>query len=365
MKPVGVAIVGCGTISHQYLTTLTARPEVRVVACADLDLDRAAQVAAGFKVPVHGDVESVLRHPEVELVVNLTVPAAHVPVALAAIKQGKHIYSEKPFAPTPDEAATVLAEAKAAGVLTGGAPDTFMGAGLRTTARVLAEGGIGTPLSAIALMQGPGPHRWHPNPEFYFVPGGGPLFDMGPYYLTALAVLFGPVTGVTAMARTGFPERVIGAGPRAGQRFPVEVPTHITALLEYAGGQAATTVFSFDSPLLRHNFFEVTGTEATLAAPDPNTFKGPVRFRRTGDPDWTDVAVPDPASPDGRGIGVCDLAQAIRTGRPHLAGGELAAHVVDIMTAIHDSAEQGRFVTVSSTFTFTLTRDFMRHRDMR
>lgn len=345
MTPVGVAIVGCGNISHQYLTTLTARPEVKVVACADLDLSRAAQAAAAFGIPVHGDFDMVLAQPEVEIVVNLTVPAAHVPVALAAIKQGKHIYTEKPFAPSPAEAATVLAEARAAGVLAGGAPDTFLGAGLRTAAKLVADGRIGAPLSAIALMQGPGPQRWHPDPEFFFGPGGGPLFDMGPYYLTALAVLFGPVTRVTAVARTGFPERVIGAGPRAGQRFPVAVPTHITALLEFASGQVATVVFSFDSPLGRQNFLEITGTEATLAAPNPNTFKGPVRLRHLGDPDWTDIPVDD--SPEGRGIGVCDMAEAIRTGRPHLANGELAAHIVDVMTAIHDSATHATFTPVS------------------
>jgi predicted dehydrogenase len=319
-RPVGVAIVGCGTISHQYLTTLTTRPEVELIACADLDLARAARVAAEFGVPVHGDVETVLAHPEVELVVNLTVPAAHVQVALAAIKRGKHIYNEKPFAPTPAEAATVLAHARAAGVLTGGAPDTFLGAGLRTAAKVVAEGRIGAPLSAIAMMQGPGPQVWHPSPEFYFGPGGGPLFDMGPYYLTALSVLLGPVTRVTGLARTGFPERVIGAGPRAGQSFPVTVPTHVTALLEYARGEVATVLFSFDSQLGRHGFFELSGTEATLAVPDPNTFRGPVRLRRVGDPDWTDIPVEEHAG-DGRGIGVCDMAEAIRTGRPHLANG--------------------------------------------
>lgn len=347
MNPVGVAIVGCGTISHQYLATLTGRPEVRVVACADLDAARAAQAADHYGVPVHGGLDDVLAHPDVELVVNLTVPAAHVPVALAAIRAGRHVYTEKPFTPTPAEAATILAEASAAGVLTGGAPDTFLGAGLQTAYRVVAEGRIGTPLSAIALMQGPGPQRWHPDPEFLFRPGGGPLFDMGPYYLTALAVLFGPVTRVTAVARTGFAERVIGTGPRAGQRFPVGVPTHISALLEYASGQVATVVFSFDSPLSRQAFLEITGTEATLAAPNPNSFTGPVRLRRAGDPDWT--AIPVPEAGGGRGIGVCEMATAVRTGRPFRATGRLAAHMVDVITAIHDSAEQQRGLPVERT----------------
>ncbi|HEX6682688.1 MAG TPA: Gfo/Idh/MocA family oxidoreductase [Candidatus Limnocylindrales bacterium] len=348
MTPVGVAIAGCGTISHQYLTTLIGRPEVRVVACADLDTGRAAQVAARHGIPLFGDLATVLAHPEVELVVNLTVPAAHVPVALAAIRAGKHVYNEKPFAPTPDEASSLLAAASAAGLRTGGAPDTFLGTGLQTALRVVAEGRIGTPLSAIALMQSPGPERWHPDPEFLFRAGGGPLFDMGPYYLTALAVLFGPVGRVAAVARTGFAERVIGAGPRAGQRFPVEVPTHVSALLEYEGGRVATVVFGFDSPLSRQNFFEVTGTDATLAAPNPNTFGGPVRLRGIADPDWTEIAVPAPHG--GRGIGVCEMASAIRGGQPHRASGELAAHIVDVMTAIHESAARGEFTRVTSTF---------------
>ncbi|HEX6681167.1 MAG TPA: Gfo/Idh/MocA family oxidoreductase [Candidatus Limnocylindrales bacterium] len=341
MNPVGVAIVGCGTISKQYLTLLSGRPEVEVVACADLDPARAAAAASEYGIALHGDPETVLAHPQVELVVNLTIPAAHVPVALEAIRNGKHVYNEKPFAPTPSEASTVLTAARRAGVLTGGAPDTFLGAGLQTAARVITDGDIGTPLSAIALMQGPGPQRWHPDPEFLFAPGAGPLFDLGPYYLTALSMLFGPAKRVGAVSRTGFPQRVIGAGPRAGQTFPVAVPTHVSALLEYAGGQVATVVFSFDSPLGRQNFFEITGTEATLWAPNPNTFTGPVQIRRAGDPDWTDVPVPEAA--DGRGIGVCDMAQAIRTGKPFHATGELAAHVVDVMTAIHEAGVEGTF----------------------
>ncbi len=349
MTPVGLAIVGCGTISDQYLTILTARPEVRVVACADLDLARAAASAARYGVQAHADVATVLAMPEVELVVNLTVPAAHYAVALAAIAAGKHVYNEKPFAPTPAEAADILAKAREAGVLTGGAPDTFLGTGLQTAVGAVAQGRIGTPLSAIALMQNPGPERWHHQADFYYQPGGGPLFDMGPYYLTALAVLFGPVTRVSALARQGFPERALGAGPRAGHRFPVEVPTHVTALLEYAAGQIATVVFSFDSPLPRHTFLEITGTEATLAAPNPNNFSGEVLLRRAGDADWSSIAVAEPVQ--GRGIGVCDMAVAIRKGAPYRATGELAAHIVDVMTAIHDAASRGEHVAVTSTFT--------------
>ncbi|MEV4163560.1 Gfo/Idh/MocA family protein [Nonomuraea dietziae] len=345
----GIAIVGCGNISQQYLTNLTSFTDVRVVACADLDVDRARAVAKEYGVPVAGEVERVVNHPDVEIVVNLTVPAAHAEVAAQVIAAGRHVYNEKPLTLEPAAGRELLAAAEAAGVRVGCAPDTFLGAGLQTVARSLAAGDIGRPLSAITLLQGPGPERWHPSPEFLFKPGAGPLFDMGPYYLTALAVLFGPVTRVAANGSRAHAQRRIGSGPLAGTVFDVEVLTHVNALLEFAGGQRATTVFSFDSPLSRGDFLELTGTEATLAAPNPNDFTGPVRLRPTGATDWTDLPVKGATA--GRGLGVLEMAQAIAEGRPHRASGELALHVVEVMTAILTSAEESRFVPVTSTFT--------------
>ncbi|MET9341165.1 Gfo/Idh/MocA family oxidoreductase [Nonomuraea sp. NPDC003804] len=344
----GVAIVGCGNISRRYLDNFAAMPELRVVACADLDADRARAAAEKYGVPVAGEVSQVLDHPDVEIVVNLTVPAAHAEVAMAAVAAGRHVYNEKPLTLDPATGRELLAAAERAGVRVGCAPDTFLGAGLQTVARALADGAIGRPLSAITILQGPGPERWHPSPEFFFKPGAGPLFDMGPYYLTALAVLFGPVTKVAANGSRAHARRTVGSGPLAGSVFDVEVLTHVSALLEFAGGQRATTVFSFDSPLARGDFLELTGTEATLAAPDPNNFTGPVRLRRTGAPEWTDLPVEGTTL--GRGIGVLEMARAIAAGRPHRASGELAAHVVEVMAAILQSAEEGRFVPVTSTF---------------
>ncbi|MEU8036467.1 Gfo/Idh/MocA family oxidoreductase [Streptosporangium sp. NPDC049078] len=345
--PLGVAIVGCGNISHQYLGNLTTFPGVRVVACADLDLARAEEVAARYGVPVATSPQEAISHPDVELVVNLTIPAAHAEVALAAVLAGRHVYNEKPFTVDRESGARLVEAATAAGVLLGSAPDTFLGAGLQTAARLVSERAIGTPLTALTLFQTPGPEVWHPNPEFFFQPGAGPLFDMGPYYLTTLVTLFGPVARVAAVSRRARDERVVGSGPKAGTRIPVAVPTHTTTLLEFAAGQAATLVFSFDSPLGRTGFVEITGTEATMEVPDPNTFGGEVRLRRATDEEWTPV--PIKGTEAGRGLGVLDMAQAIREGRPHRTTGELGLHVLDTMIAIAESAERGEFVEVGST----------------
>ncbi|SNT29692.1 Predicted dehydrogenase [Streptosporangium subroseum] len=346
-SPLGVAIVGCGTISHQYLSNLITFPDVRVVACADLDLARAQEVASQYGVPVATTPEQAMAHPDVELVVNLTIPSAHAAVAMAAVEAGRHVYNEKPFTLDRESGSKLVEAAATAGVRLGSAPDTFLGAGLQTAARLVAEGAIGAPLTALTLLQSPGPESWHHSPEFLFQRGAGPLFDMGPYYLTALVTLFGPTRRVAAMARRAREERIIGSGPRAGTRFPVEVPTHTAALVEFAAGQAATMVFTFDSPLPRWGFIEITGTEATMEVPDPNTFGGEVRLRRAGDDEWTPV--PTPGTTAGRGLGVLDMAQAIREGRPHRATGELGLHVLDTMLAIAESAERSEFLEVGST----------------
>jgi predicted dehydrogenase len=223
-----------------------------------------------------------------------------------------------------------------------------LGAGLQSARRLIDAGGIGTPLTALTLLQGPGPQAWHPDPEFLFAPGAGPLFDLGPYYLSVLAVLFGPARRVAAVGRRPRESRVIGAGPRAGAEFAVAVPTYVAALAEYAAGQAASLLFSWDSPLSRHGFVEVTGTEATLAVPDPNRFDGDLRVRRAGDDDWT--VLPAVGAAAGRGSGVVDMVRAIRAGGPHRASGELALHVLEMMTAIERSALSGEFEPVLTRF---------------
>ncbi len=343
--PVRVAVVGAGNISSQYLDNLTRFPDIEVVAIADLDVARAAEAAAAYGVPVSGPVADVLARPEVELVVNLTIPAAHAAVATAALTAGKHVYGEKPLAMDPASARAVLAEAATRGLRVGNAPDTFLGAGIQTALRAVEAGLIGTPVAATSAFQSAGPERWHPSPEFLFAEGAGPLFDMGPYYLTALVALLGPVATVAATARKARETRVIGSGPKAGTSFPVEVPTHVSALLEFAGGSAATSTFSFDSPH-GSNKIEIIGTEAALALPDPNNFTGPLLIRSATDTEWREL--PTEGTAVGRGIGVLDLARALRAGTPHRASGDLALHVLDIMAAIIASAEHGVFQPVTS-----------------
>lgn len=343
----GVAVVGCGTISDQYLTNLTSFPDLKVVACADIDRPRAEAQAAKYGVPLALSTEDAIAHPDVELVVNLTVPAAHVEVASAAVAAGKHVYSEKPLALQRSAGRELLASAQARGVRVGNAPDTFLGAGLQTAYRLIADGAIGLPLTALTLMQSPGPESWHPNPAFLFARGAGPLYDIGPYYLTTLVAAFGPGRRVAAVGRQARPTRTVGSGPLAGTDFQVEVPTHVATLVDFTGGQAASMVFSFDSPLPRAGFVEITGTEATMALPDPNMFGGEIRIRKIGNDDW--VSIPATGSEASRGIGVLDMARAIRAGVPHRASAELALHVLDLMESVAASAEQAEFVATTTT----------------
>jgi predicted dehydrogenase len=347
-EPFGVAVVGCGNISKQYLKNLATFPDVRVLFCADIDAGRAKAQAAAYGVPASGSPEQALEHPDVQLVVNLTIPAAHAEVASAAIAAGRHVWNEKPLAPDVAAGRALLEQARAAGVRVGCAPDTMLGAGIQSARRLIASGSIGTPISALTLLQGPGPESWHPDPEFLFAKGAGPLFDLGPYYLSVLATLFGPTTRVAAISRRARDTRVIGSGPRAGTEFNVEVPTFISAVAEYAGGQAGSLLFSWDSPLHRTGVLEITGTEATLAVPDPNQFDGDLRVRRAGDEEWTVIGSTGAAA--GRGSGVVDMVRAIRRGEPHRASGEMALHLLEMMTAIERSGSTAAFEPVESGF---------------
>jgi predicted dehydrogenase len=346
--PFGIAIVGCGNISNQYLKNLGQFPDVKVLVVADIDEERAKSQADAYDVPDAGSVEAALAHPGVDLVINLTIPVAHAEVATRAVEAGKHVWNEKPLTLSVETGRKLLDLANDKGVRVGCAPDTVLGAGIQSARRLIDEGAIGTPISALTLLQGPGPESWHPDPEFLFAVGAGPLFDLGPYYLSTLATLFGPAQRVAAVGRRARETRVIGSGPRAGTEFPVAVPTYMSALAEYEAGQAAQLLFTWDSPLSRHGFLEITGSEATLAVPDPNTFGGDLKIRRAGDKDWT--VIPPAGAQAGRGSGVVDMARAIAHGRPHRASGEMALHVLEMMEKIERSAATASFETITSTF---------------
>ncbi|YCH07810.1 Gfo/Idh/MocA family protein [Arthrobacter sp. alpha11c] len=345
--PVGIAVIGAGNISKQYLDNLTRFPDLKVHIIADLFEDAAKSRANEYGVPEWGEVEAALNHPDVEIVVNLTIPAAHVEVATAAVQAGKHVWTEKPFSLDRESGLGLLKAADAARIRLGCAPDTFLGAGLQTARRIIERGDIGTPLTAMTTFQTPGPESWHPNPGFLFQYGAGPLFDMGPYYLTALVQTFGSVRRVAALGSKAKEVRVIGSGPKAGEEFAVDVPTHVSAMAQFDNGASSHSVFSFESPRDRMGFVEITGTDATISLPDPNEFHGDVRIWKAGDEDWTTIPATGPA--DGRGLGVLDMARSIRAGGPHRAAGTLAYHVLDAMVSINESIESGAFIDVESS----------------
>ena len=349
MEPIGVGIIGCGNISSTYLKNLRTFPILRVLACADIDLARAEARAAEFGVPRACGVPELLADPAIDLVVNLTTPAAHTQVGHLAAMDGKSFYSEKPLALTFDDGRVLLKHARQRGAAVGCAPDTFLGAGLQTCRELLDAGAIGRPIGAAAFMTSHGHEGWHPDPAFYYQPGGGPMFDMGPYYLTALVALLGPVRRVGGSTARGFEERIIGSEPKRGQAIAVEVPTHVTGSLDFASGVLGTITTSFDVWAAELPRIEIYGTEGTLSLPDPNGFGGPVRLWQQDTRAWREVPIVRPYSGNSRGIGVADMAYAMRSGRPFRANGAMALHVLEIMEAIHRSSEQGQHIVLESS----------------
>ena len=348
--PVKIGVMGAGKISGIYLENGAMFDDVEVVACADLLVERAEEQARAYGVPKACAPEELLADPEVEIVLNLTVPAVHAGVSLAALEAGKHVYTEKPLAVGREDGRRMLEVASDRGLLIGCAPDTFLGGGLQTCRKVMDEGIIGEPVAATAVMMTHGPEDWHPNPDFFYQPGAGPMFDMGPYYLTALTTLLGPVRRVTGSARVTFPQRQVTSQPLSGTTITVNTPTHVAGVMDFEGGAVGTLVTSFDVWSEEHSRIDIYGTEGTLSVPDPNTFGGPVRVWRSGEDAWTDVPLTHPYTGNSRGLGLADMAHAVRTGRRHRASGELGGHVLDVIHAFLDSSEAGRHVEVTSTF---------------
>jgi predicted dehydrogenase len=350
MDQVKVGLIGCGNISKAYLNNCTKYSNLQVVACADLDLERAQERAAEYHVPIACTPAELLANKDIEIVINLTIPKAHADICLQALEAGKHVYTEKPFTVTREEGLSILKKAKEKGLLVASAPETFMGGGIQTCRKLIDEGWIGTPVAASAFMMGSGHESWHPDPEFYYEVGGGPMYDMGPYYITALVTLLGPIQRVTGSATISYPERTIRSEKKYGKKIKVETPTHVTGILEFASGAVGTVITSFDI-FGGHKLptIEIYGSLGTISVPDPNTFGGPVLLRRFNEKEWREIPLTHGYTDNNRGIGVMDMAYAIRNGRTHRAHGDMAYHVLEAMHAFHDSSAEGAHYTMKSS----------------
>jgi predicted dehydrogenase len=318
-----------------------------VRALADLNTASAERRGAEFGVPV-ASVQNLLGNEEIEVVVNLTIPKAHVDVGLLAIAAGKHVHSEKPLGITVAEASRLLESAGVKGLRVGCAPDTFLGGGQQTCRQLVDDGAIGEVIAGTAFFMCAGHEEWHPNPAFYYTVGGGPVLDMGPYYITSLVNLLGPVKRVTAITSQLRKERVVKSEPLKGSKIPVEVPTHVAGVLEFTTGPVVTLVVSFDVIHHSHRHIELYGSKGTLSVPDPDTFGGQIEIA-TSSGKWAPVAT-EHAYSDGnyRILGVADMAHAIRLDKAHRASGELAFHVLEVMEALQLSSARGMHITIKS-----------------
>jgi len=347
-RKIKVAVIGCGNISGIYLRNLTETfKNVEVVACSDIVEERRIEVASKYGIKAC-TTEEILNNDEIEIVVNLTIPAVHYEVSLAVLKAGKSVYVEKPLTLTREQGRAILDLADKKGLYVGCAPDTFLGAGIQTCLKLINDGWIGDVLSANAFMTCHGHESWHPDPEFYYKKGGGPMFDMGPYYVTALVALIGRVKSVSGMTKIGFSERVITSEKKFGQKVSVEVPSHIAGLMEFDNGAVATIITSFDVWKANLPKIEIHGTKGSISVPDPNTFGGPVKIKCENHKDWAEVPLTHFYDANSRGLGISDMADAMINKRENRASGKLAYHVLDVMQAFYDSADLKKQVEIKS-----------------
>jgi len=343
-----VAMVGCGNISAQYLTQLERLTNLELVAVVDAVPAAAAAVAGRYGVAVR-TFEEVLADPGIDVVLNLTTPAQHAPLSAEALRAGKHVYQEKPFGVSLAQARELAQVAADSGRRLGAAPDTVLGTGIQTARRAVDDGLVGTPVGATAFMLCPGHEAWHPNPGFYYLEGGGPLLDMGVYYLTALVTLLGPIQTVAGMGTRSTGVRTVPDGaPRAGEELPVEVDTHVAALLRHTSGAVSTLLVSFDTRTSVLPTIELYGTRGTLAVPDPNRFDGPVGLATERGGPFAELEVSGGYPDAGRGVGLSDMVRSIGAGTPHRQSAELSLHVHEVMEAVLTSAAHDRFVTIDA-----------------
>jgi len=348
VKPARIGLIGCGAISGAYLTHSRRFAVLNIVACSDIDLERARAKAAEYQVPRIASFDELLRDDGIDVILNLTIPRAHAEISLRALEAGKHVYSEKPLAIMLAEGAKILTVARQKSLRVGCAPDTFLGAGLQTARKLIDDGAIGRPVAFTAFMMCPGHEHWHPNPQFFYEAGGGPMFDMGPYYLTALLNFFGPIRRIVGAASIEIPDRIA----LDGTKIQVQTPDHICGSIEFENRVLGSIVMSFATRFGQYDTQQpitIYGTEGTLKVPDPNVFDGPVHLRRRADPDFQLIPHSTPAG-FGRSIGLADMAQALRTARPHRASGEQAYAVLEAMQAFLDSSERCCAIEMKSSY---------------
>jgi len=349
VEKLNVGIVGCGNISGIYLKNCTeVFNNLQIKAVADLIVERAEEKKEQYQIPLVCSNDELFSNPEIDIVLNLTTPDAHAEVALAALKAGKHVYGEKPLTINLEDGEKLISLAEEKGLRIGSAPDTFLGGGLQTCRKLIDDGWIGNPVSATAFMVCHGHESWHPDPEFYYKVGGGPMFDMGPYYLTALVSLMGPISRVTGSARITFPERTITSEAKYGQVINVDVPTHVAGIMDFENGAVASIITSFDiwdSTLPR---IEIYGSEGSIVVPDPNTFGGPIYLKRHNHEEWKEIPLSHGYAVNSRGLGLSDMAAAIINGGKHRASGELAFHVLEAMHGFHIASNNGKHYNMKS-----------------
>ncbi len=354
MNTVKVGLVGVGDISGIYLKNIheTFR-EIELVGICDLKREKAERAVEKYpNLKIYETMQDIFADPEIQLVLNLTRPYEHYAVTKAALLSGKHVYSEKPLAASLEEGKELAELAQSRGLMLGGAPDTFLGSSIQTCRRLIDDGYIGTPIGCSAFMIGCGHESWHPDPEFYYKHGGGPMMDMGPYYLTALVNLLGGVSQVSGMVKASFPTRTITSKPLYGTVVNVDVPTYVSGMMRFENGAIGTifTTFDVQFPREQSRFIEVYGSEGTLFVPDPNEFTGQIKLFRPEDKTLRELPVMYDYRENSRALGLADLCNALLNGRPFRANWTQTLHVLEIMTAFGKSAELGRTLDIETAF---------------
>lgn len=352
MKTTKIGIVGIGSISGIYLENITNTfRELEIAGVCDLIPERAQNAVEKYTIPkMYKDMYELFADPEVDIVLNLTRPYEHYEVTKAALNAGKHVYSEKPLGASLQEGRELLALSKEKGLMLGGAPDTFLGAGIQTCRKLIEDGYIGTPIGAAGFMICRGHESWHPDPEFYYKYGGGPMFDMGPYYLTTMVNLLGNVSEVFAMTKSSFPRRLITSKEHFGEIIDVEVPTYYAGTMTFESGVIGTLFTTFDAYYEGQARLEIYGSEGTLYVPDPNCFGGPVRLLRPEHGTIEEMPLAFAYKENSRALGLADAAKAIEAGRKPRANGDMTYHVLEIMEGFAASGKERRIVPIESRF---------------